>query len=58
MRKFIDTKKLDIYWYDKLLVVDKNVMLVSLNENYQKLATSIKNVVKFMWLPRRKQRYD
>ena len=28
MREFIDTKKFDIYWYDKLLIVGKNMMLV------------------------------
>lgn len=52
LRKSIETKKIDnkfnIYWYDRLLVIDKKVMsMVNLNKNQYKFATSIdiKNVV-------------
>ena len=52
LRKSIETKKIDnkfkIYWYDRLLVIDKKVMsVVDLNKNQYKFATSIdiKNVV-------------
>lgn len=56
LRKSIETKKIDnkfnIYWYDRLLVIDKKVMsVVNLNKNQYKFATSIdiKNVVNFFF---------
>ena len=56
LRKSIETKKIDnkfnIYWYDRLLVIDKKVMsMVNLNKNQYKFATSIdiKNVVNFFF---------